>query len=243
MSDTPDIHRSPAPAADPDGPAPVRRPSGSPVGHHDGDEVRPKKLWIVAALESPYWAGIGVMATLTLGFVLTLYQGHSAGQRARLQSGIQLLYEWNRMQPPNAVPCLALGAKLPPGSFQKLLDRRSLEMPAGLDDAVMACLSDLDPADVAKLYADHKLSVKGSYVLWHRIDAALEADNLAATFILRGMADEMVLEEELGRDICRDDPAILAELRKVKSYEATFSALHEIVQKLKFPGCGPAKAR
>ncbi len=243
MSDTPDIHRPPTPPADADAAAPVRRPSGAPVGPHGFDDVHPKKLWIVAALESPYWAGIGVMATLTLGFVLTLYQGHAAGQRARLQSGVQLLYEWNRMQPPNATPCLRLGAKLPAGSLQHLLDRRPFELPAALDDAVIACLSDLNPVEVAKLYADHRLSVKGTYVLWHRINGALEADNLAATFILRGMADEVVLEEEIGRDICRDDPTVLAELRKVKGYEATFSALHEIVQRLKYAGCGPAKGR
>lgn len=241
MSDTPDIHRPHTPPAEADPAAAVRRPGGSQgAGTSGNDGARPKKFWIVAALESPYWAGIGVMATLTLGFVLTLYQGHSAAQRARLQSGIQLLYEWNRMQPPNAVPCLALATKLPAGSFQRLLDRRAIELAEALDDAVMACFSDLDPAEIAKLYADHKLSVRGSYVLWHRIDAALEADNLAATFVLRGMADEMLLEEELGRDICRDDPAVLAELRKLKTYEATFSALHELVRKLTYPGCGPS---
>lgn len=244
MSDTPDMHRPHPPPVDTDQTAAVRRPSGSPVsGAHGSDVVRPKKHWFVAALGSPYWAGIGVMATLTLGFILTLYQGHTAGQRARLQSGIQLLYEWNRMQPPNATPCMALGAKLPADSLQNLLDRRPLEVPAALEDAVIACFSDLDPAEVAKLYANNKLSVKGSYVLWHRIDGALEADNLAATFILRGMADEVVLEEEIGRDICRDDPTVLAELRKLKGYEGTFRALHETVQKLKFPGCGLGKGR
>ena len=180
------------------------------------------------------------MATLTLGFLLTLWQGHAAADRQRLQSGIQLLYEWNRLQPPNAVPCLALGARLPPASFQGLLERRPIELPGALDNAVIACFSDLDPAEVAKLYADGKLSVKGSYVLWHRMDAALEADNLAATFILRGLADEVLLEEELGRDMCRDDPIVLAELRKLKGYETSFGALHAIVQKLTYPGCRPS---
>jgi hypothetical protein len=239
MSDAPDIHRPQSPPADADSPAAVRRPSGSRAG---SPGERPKKSRIVAALESPYWAGIGVMATLVLGFLLTLYQGYSAGQRARLQSGVQLLYEWNRLQPPNSVPCLALGAKLPPGSFQHLLDRRSIELPAALEDAVIACFSDLDPVEIAKLYADHKLSVKGSYLLWHRMDGALEADNLAATFVLRGMADEMLLEEEIGRDICRDDPIVLAEINKIKGYETSFSALKVLTQKLKYPGCGPAKA-
>jgi hypothetical protein len=182
----PDGQRLHAPSAEADPALSPRRPGGQQPRRTDGgDGVRRKKLWIVAALESPYWAGIGVMATLTLGFVLTLWQGHGAAYRARLQSGIQLLYEWNRLQPPNAVPCLALGARLPSASFQGLLDRRSIELPGALDDAVIACFSDLDAAEVVKLYADRKLSVKGSFVLWHRVDAALEADNLAATYLPR----------------------------------------------------------
>jgi hypothetical protein len=79
------------------------------------------------------------MATLTLGFLLTLYQGHSAGQRARLQSGIQLLYEWNRLQPPNSVPCLALGASR--GNVLGLVIRRGvITASAGIAAGLLAAL-------------------------------------------------------------------------------------------------------
>ncbi len=231
MSDPPPqtAHQTTAPLSPEDTPEfpPYRRPPGRPVPQTAAGSF----------LQSPQWAGVGVLVSILIAILLAIWQFHTSNTRGRTQAGIQAMYEWNRLQPPNDLKCMQLGAALSFEAIESISERKATEVPTTLDPAVKARLSDFDDDPLSKLYADFRLTARGAYTIAVRLNKALEADNTMAIFALRGLADDVLLKEELGRPICRDDPELLNKVRKLKGREHSYRALAELVSELTYPGC------
>lgn len=94
----------------------------------------------------------------------------------------------------------------------------------------LACISDQDAEQFEKLFSKQNVTLtrKGSYLIAHRVNDMLDADNFIATFLVKGVGN-LELFRRIGDLICRDDAPIFRNLPNVPRVNDAFASARQYI--------------
>jgi hypothetical protein len=114
--------------------------------------------------------------------------------------------------------------------WKTVVDRQEMSIGDHLDQ-FRACVSDLDANEIEALFTEKNgttLSRKGSYLLAHRANDMLDADNFIATFLIKQVGNVELFRRN-GDLICRDDAPIIKNLPDTPRIKDSFVAMREYI--------------
>jgi hypothetical protein len=191
---------------------------------------RPKtETWLSAA---------GLVIGLSAAVVAYLAYD-SAHKDWQLKTTADIITEWNKTSPPNAPHCFDFLSAFDSIGLGLIVARQETPYQENAQASLKACISDQKDDEIKTLVNKdlRMLKPRGAFFVGERVDSALSADSVVAALIVEGIGRSDILNDKIGRVICRYDLKLLHTLHKVPKRENSYPSILKFAQ-LKSPlGC------
>jgi hypothetical protein len=188
---------------------------------------RYQKIEAWSSFATALFTGIGLVIAIAAA-VVAYFAYRSAEKQSELKTTADAISEWSKASPPNVTHCFAFLSYFDSTALREIVARSdAVKIPEGSEASLSACISDQDPIAIKTLIDKEqgKLLRKGVSFIAERVDTSLDADDVIAALIVEGIGRGDILNNKIGRIICRDDLRLVDTLHQVPQRKDSYPSI------------------